>query len=231
MARDKHCNRKVNANQTEVNGAEVTRRDRQGDADAPPPKSAGEAFWQSAWPRLSPGARLALLAVVLLGLGVFAVWVSLPSSTKSAAISRIGPAEKPSSGFWCVDAALTAESVTPGMLLDLTIEVDHDGYAWVFTVERDRAILVYPQDEDAAAKRHRVEAGRRRAIPGEPDEFGVQAGTMAQQEVLIVIATAHASKAAAWGCLAALRPDLPIKAVPIRTGEWGATELRYEVKD
>jgi len=98
-------------------------------------------------------------------------------------------------------------------------------------VEGERGVLLYPQEEDAAVDRHRIAAGRRRAVPGPKDAFGLQAGTDAGDEVLIVITTHHSSKTKAWACLAVLRPDLRVKPAPIRTGSWGATQLRYEVKE
>ena len=196
-----------------------------------PPKSTQEAFWSIAWRYLPPIARVVLVVALLLIGGGFAIWTSLPSSSKESVIAWFTHGPTPATGFWRIDAVLGADAVAPGALLELTVEADHDGYVWVFTVEGDHGVLLYPQEEDLTGLRHRIDRGTRRAVPSRDDTFGLQAGTDAGEEVLIVIATNNSSNTAAWGRLAALRPDLQVKASPIRTGEWGAVQLRYEVME
>lgn len=196
-----------------------------------PGKSAKETLWQIIAQHVPKWVLVSIAVLVLLVGGAFAIWSSLPSVTKERIIAWFAPQRLPKSGLWRVDAALGSKQIGRGMPLNLMVEADHDGFVWVFDVKGNVALLVYPHEKaDVEAKRNVISVGVRRAIPGPDDAGGLRAETHPGKEVLIVIVNGSPSPSDALARLGTLRPDLSIKAVPIKTGEWGATELRFEVK-
>ncbi|VUX54959.1 protein of unknown function [uncultured Woeseiaceae bacterium] len=200
----------------------------------PPEKSTPETLEGTVWSLINnflPGPwRWVAIAMIALLIGGFAAWSSLPDATKESIIAWSISTPAPASGFWQVDADLVSDTVEPGSLLELTVETDHSGYVWVFTAEEKRGVLLYPQDEDLEPSHHVIEAGDRRAIPATQDFFGLRAGLASGDEVLMVIVTDSPEAGPAWSHLAALRPDLASKVVPVRAGQWGAAQLRYRVR-
>lgn len=153
----------------------------------------------------------------------------LPEAKQEAVISWILSDEPPISGFWRVEIALADSVVLPGSSLDLSVTCDHDGFVWIFTEDSGRAVLLYPQESDEKANRHNIAAKASRAVPGPDDDFGIQAGLEEGTELLMVLVTAENSKATSWRHLAALRPDLSVKPAPLKTGDWGSTQISYRV--
>jgi hypothetical protein len=138
-------------------------------------------------------------------------------------------------GFWRVQIDLPGERFARGAPLDLKVRADHAGYVWMFSPDHTQPILAWPHPDDERLVLNTIEANEWRPIPllGH-DHYGIAAAasglpTSNAPEELILIVTAEPHREAALRHLAAMRPELEIKATALAAGDWGASTKSYQV--
>lgn len=137
-------------------------------------------------------------------------------------------------GFWHVQLELPGERFARGTLLDIKARTDHDGYVWVFSPEGTQPILAWPHPDDERLALNTIEANQWRPIPQQGrDHYGIAAASQGSasrgMEELILIVTVEREREAALRHLAAMRPDLDVKATALASGDWGAATKTYLV--
>ncbi len=175
---------------------------------------------RSALPLMRAPWAVALVMVAASGLAAWHWW----------------PAPAPRSwGFWRVQVDLPGDCFVRGLPLDLKVRADHAGYVWIFSPDHAQPVLAWPHPDDERLALNTIEADTWRPIPllGH-DHYGIAAAasgtsTTNATEELILIVTAEPEREVALRHLAAMRPELEIKATVLAAGDWGASTRSYQV--
>ncbi|MEM9488155.1 MAG: hypothetical protein AAGC55_03365 [Myxococcota bacterium] len=210
---------------------------------------------QEPWTASEPGpARRSrrTLRTVAIGLVLAAAIALIALAVPASRDALLGCAEPSTFGLWNVEVELErarqraskgqstdAMTFAPGEPLLLRVRSDRPGHLWIFSPEHGLANPVFPCGpdltrcrEDVGLDSHTIAADAWRPVPLDGvDSYGLQAGNQPGRETLIVLVTESGDTRAALGHLLEVRPDLQIKARPVRTGGWGAAALSYAVTE
>jgi hypothetical protein len=106
---------------------------------------------------------------------------------------------------------------------------------WMFSPDGTQPLLAWPHPDDERLALNTIAANEWRPIPLQGHEhYGIAAATSGTSaanatEELILIVTAEPQRELALRHLAAMRPELEIKATALAVGDWGASTRSYQV--